>query len=156
MKNLFLLSISFLISASALADFTLAKNTKCKVFSDNPKQTINWHGDCKDGFADGLGVVRYLSGAKVESVFFGQLKAGYWELGALDQDGGYIAGKFEKNKRIEVKNADGVEDRNITIKAFETASKAALKLSEEFTKLGNKASAIHYTAESEKLAQQME
>ena len=47
-------------------------------------------------------------------------------------DQGYKAGHFENNKLVEVKDETGMEARNASIKAFETASKAALQLSKEF------------------------
>ena len=77
-KNIAILSLTILFStATFAADFVVAKNTKCKVLSEglDAKTVVNWHGACKNGMADGLGVARYLKGAKVESVFFVTMKA---------------------------------------------------------------------------------
>lgn len=158
MKSLVLITI-FVGSTAFASDFQLAKNTKCKVFV-KPQQShakIHWHGQCKNGFADGLGVVRYLNGSKVESIFYGSLKEGYWDSGALDtRKSGYVGGRFKDNEPMEVMNSEGVPDRNVLIHAFETASKAALQLSQEFKKQGNSASTEYYKQESEKLSQQMD
>jgi hypothetical protein len=144
--------------AASAADFTTSKNTKCKLFVQPSELTLslNWHGPCQNGFAHGLGVVRYQRGAEVTSVFYGILKEGYWDSGVLDIKKGYVAGRFEKNKSVTSLNSEGVEDRNVILQAFRTAAQAALELSTEFEKQNNKASAKHYKDESEKLAQQMD
>lgn len=146
------------MSIDATADFAISKNTKCKVFlkPSQLKLTTSWHGQCKSGFADGPGVVRYLNGIKVDSIFYGFLKDGFWDLGVYDTQGGYLAGQFSNNEPIAVKDASGVENRNVTIRAFETAAKAATLLGKEFEKQGNKASSKYYKAEAEKLSQQMD
>jgi hypothetical protein len=109
-----------------------------------------WHGACLKGRADGLGVLRHLSGSKVDRVFYGRLKSGVPSLGVIEIDGGFIAGEFR----------DGVvadsQDRNIIIRAFDEASKAAKSAASRFERDGNKASATHYRERAKALANQMD
>ncbi len=154
-----ILFLSIIISIGASADFEFSKNTKCKVFlkPSQLKYTVNWHGQCKNGYANGLGTLRYINAGKVDSIFYGILKDGFWVTGVFDTQGGYVSGQFNnENELIGVKDANGVVDRNVIIRAFEMAVKAATQLSKEFEKKGNKASSKHYKAEAEKLAQQMD
>ncbi len=154
-----ILFLIVIISIGANAHFEISKNTKCKVFL-KPAQlkfAINWHGQCKNGFANGLGTLRYIKAGKVDSIFYGILKDGFWDSGVYDTQGGYISGKFNNNNElIAVKDTNGVDDRNVIIRAFEAAVKAATQLSKEFEKQGNKASSKHYKTEAEKLSQQMD
>ena len=154
-----ILSIAFIFSTQIFAaDFVLDKKGKCKFYlsPSEAKLTPHWHGPCLNGFADGVGVARYLKGAKVESVFYGLVKRGEWNQGVHALNDGYIAGKFEKNQLVKSVDVNGVDDRNVIIKSFEMADKAALQISKEYEKAGNKASAKYYKAEAEKLAQQMD
>ncbi len=158
MKVKLLFLILLIVPGAFASDFVLAKNTKCKIFL-KPSQVnlkVNWHGRCENGFADGLGVIRYMSGSKVDSTYYGQLKKAYWDLGVYESADGFLAGQFKNNEQISVKDANGIEDRNVTIHAFESASKAAIQLSQEFEKLGNKNSAKYYKIEAEKLSGQMD
>lgn len=155
----FILPLVFVFSLNTLAtDFVVDKNGKCKVYRSSKEVKLNlyWHGPCLNGFADGVGVARYLKGAKVVSVFYGLMKAGYWSQGVHAVDGGYVAGRFEKNQPVKSLDASGVDDRHIIIKAFELASQAALQISKDYEKAGNKASAKHYKSESESLSQQID
>ena len=152
------LSIFFSAMAASAAAFATSKNTNCKLFvqPQELKLSLNWHGPCRNGFAHGLGVIRYQRGVEVTSVFYGILKDGFWETGVLDNRKGYIAGRFERNTLLVSLNSEGVQDRNVILQAFRTAEKAAIKLSKEFERQKNSASAKHYLAESQKLAQQMD
>lgn len=145
-------------SLAAATEYIVAKNSKCKLVKDayQEKRIVNWHGPCLNGAAQGLGVVRYLKGSKVDSVFYGNVIAGAWEIGVHDTQDGYVAGRFENNKLVSVNDDTGMEGRNTIIKAFETAAKAALQLSQEFERGGNKASAKYYKAEAKKLSEQMD
>jgi hypothetical protein len=157
--NLIPIFLAFLIGPGVKAiDFVEAKNIKCKLFINKnlEKYSIQWHGGCKDGFADGLGVVKYLKKGNVDSSFFGILKLGYWDLGVHDTSEGFIAGHFKNNKLDVVKDKDGAEDRNTIIHSFESAAKASEQLSLEFEKLGNKASSKFYKEKSEKFKNQMD
>ena len=84
------------------------------------------------------------------------MKDGFWDSGAYDNGGGYEAGQFKNNVQIEVKNAEGVGDRNVIIHAFENAEQAAKQLSKEYEKQGNKASSKYYKGESKKLSKQID
>lgn len=150
-----------LVSSCALgasSGFVVAKNTACKLFVGQSPAHANpsWHGVCKNGFADGLGVIRYLLKGQVESTFYGTLKAGYWDHGVEETKNGYKAGKFKKNEPAAVLDSNGVEDPNVIIGAFDIAAKAAQQLSQEFLKQGNKASATLYKQRAERLSNQMD
>ena len=52
-----------------------------------------WTGECREGFAQGSGVLREFVAGKVTRMFFGTLAAGQPTLGAIEVDGGYLAGR---------------------------------------------------------------
>jgi hypothetical protein len=152
-KATLLSTTALLIYGLSFSSSSLAKTALCKVLRPpgvDSKVTADWRGDCKNGTATGLGVARYLNGGKVETAFYGQVKDGAWEFGVYDTNSGYIAGHFKDNQLVPS------DDRNVTIQAFETASKAATELSKKFEKQGNKASAKYYKDVAGKLAGQMD
>jgi hypothetical protein len=153
MKTL-MLFLSLIITANASADFSKSQNTKCKIFTTPSQSKLkpNWHGPCKNGFANGLGVIRNLKGSNVDSIFYGVLENGLWASGVYETQGGYRAGQFKNNELVSAQEVD----RNVIIRAFDTAAKAATQLSKEFEQQGNMASYKHYKAEAEKLSQQMD
>ena len=157
-QSLKIIFILVLAVIPAKAGFTISKINHCQVFL-KPSQvgySVTWHGKCKNAFADELGVARYSLKGQVNTVYYGVMKAGFWDVGVLAQNDGYLAGQFKNNEKVTVKDQVGVESRNVIIRAFQIAAKAATQLSQDFKKQGNKASAQHYRAEAEKLSQQMD
>jgi hypothetical protein len=111
---------------------------------------VRWTGDCRHGFAHGNGVLREFVGGKVARIFFGTLTDGQPALGAIEVEGGYVAGRFEGGRAVN----DG--DRNTLIRAFREASAAAAKVAERYRKAGNTGSAGFYQAKAKQLAEQMD
>jgi hypothetical protein len=109
-----------------------------------------WEGACRDGRADGPGVLKAYESGKVVRFFFGTLKAGEPAIGVIDSEEGYRAGRFTRGRLISN------EDRNTLIRAFDSASKAAQALAGRFAKAGNKASARFYEGKARELREQMD
>jgi hypothetical protein len=110
-----------------------------------------WSGACKDGQAQGLGVLRAFRGNQVVQVFYGRYEAGRADLGAVEVEGGYRAGRFAEDGRVL---RDG--DRDTAIKAFEEAAAAAKAMAADQRRNGNTASARFYEAKAKKLAEQLD
>ena len=111
---------------------------------------VRWTGDCRAGLAQGLGTLRALQGNKVLQVFYGRLKDGQLELGAIELDGGYRAGRFDNGRVVQD------SERNTLIQAFEAASDAAKAVAQRYQAGGNPASARFYRQKATQLAQQMD
>ena len=110
-----------------------------------------WSGACKDGQAQGLGVLRALRGNQVVQAFYGRYDEGRAVLGAVELEGGYRAGRFSSDGRVV---PDG--DRDTAIKAFDEAAAAAKAMAAELRRNGNAASARFYEAKARKLAEQLD
>lgn len=109
-----------------------------------------WNGQCSASFADGLGILKEFDGSKVKRIFFGRINKGEIDFGVIDQDDGYIAGKFSNGAFVPS------DDRQTYIDAFNEAKKAAKKAAEDFTRAGNKASAQFYENKAKELYDQMD
>jgi hypothetical protein len=88
--------------AAAADNFILDQNG-CKVINpvSRPDETVTWSGECKDGFAEGKGVVQfYLSGIADEK-YEGEMKGGYADgTGTLMMlDGGRYEGQWSRSKQ---------------------------------------------------------
>lgn len=79
-----------------------AKGCKIANPSPKPKETVKWSGACKDGYAEGKGVLEYAIDGKPGSRYEGQLKRGRFDgRGVLKTaDGAVYDGDW----------ADGVQD----------------------------------------------
>lgn len=110
-----------------------------------------WIGDCRDGRAQGPGVLRLLKGKQAKEVFYGRLQDGVPVLGAVEIDGGWRAGRFDA---AGVASIDG--DRNTLIQAFEAASEAARRAAQHYQAASNPASARFYRQKAEQLAKQVD
>jgi hypothetical protein len=110
-----------------------------------------WIGDCRDGRAQGPGVLRLLQGNRVKEAFYGRLQAGVPVLGAVEIDGGWRAGRFDATG---VASIDG--DRNTLIQAFEAAAEAARRAAQHYQAASNPASARFYRQKAEQLAKQID
>jgi len=115
------------------------------------KQTDSrWDGGCAAGFADGLGVLKEISGGKVVRFFFGRIRNGNIEIGVIDQADGFIAGNFDRGQFV------ASYDRQIYIDAFKHAEQAAQQAASRFKAAGNEASARFYENKAKELASQMD
>src|SRR5262245_5416622 len=109
-----------------------------------------WDGACKDGHAEGLGVLKEYQQQKVVRFFFGRLEQGELKLGVIDQPEGFVAGAFEKGAPVPS------EDRQRAIDAFAEGEKAANEAAGRFNKAGNAASAKFYAAKAKELRDQLD
>jgi hypothetical protein len=138
--------------ASAPQAAELSGPARCRfaVPAGMDSRQVRWTGDCRDGLAQGLGVLRQLQGNRVLQVFYGRLQDGRPVLGAIELDGGYKAGRFDQGQVVN----DG--ERNSLIQAFEAASQAARQVAQHHQAAGNPASARFYRQKAAQLAQQMD
>jgi hypothetical protein len=119
--------------------------------ADWPVRDVRWSGACNRArLAEGRGVLRAYEGARVVKTFYGRLKAGQPELGAVEVEGGWLAGRFQGGRPLN----DG--DRNTLIQAFDEASTAARTLAAGYRKAGNAASARLYQDKAAQLARQLD
>ena len=112
--------------------------------------TTRWDGACRDGHADGLGVLKDYQQAKVVRFFFGRLEHGELKLGVIDQPQGFIAAEFAKGEAVPS------EDPQRTVSAFAEAEKAANEAASRFSKAGKEASAKFYAAKAKALREQLD
>lgn len=112
--------------------------------------SIRWFGACPNGSADGLGVLRSYLGAKPGPVFYGRMVLGGMDVGVVEDEGGFTAGRFRDGEIV------GMPDRNEIIRAFGIAEKAARATAERFSREGNAGSARYYADRADRLARQMD
>jgi hypothetical protein len=114
-------------------------------------RAVRWEGDCADGYADGLGVLKELQGNAVKRIFYGRVKEGTLQSGVIDAlDEGYLAGRFENGHLVSS------DDRQVYLDAFKTAVAAAQATAQRFQRKGNTASAHFYAGKAKALQQQMD
>jgi hypothetical protein len=109
-----------------------------------------WDGACKDGHAEGLGVLKEYQQQKVVRFFFGRLEHGEPKLGVIDQPEGFVAGQFAKGEPLQS------DDRQRLIDAFAEGEKAANEAASRFSKAGKQASAKFYAAKAKSLREQLD
>lgn len=109
-----------------------------------------WDGECRDGHAEGLGVLKEYQQRQVVRFFFGRLEHGELKLGVIDQAEGFVAAQFAKGKPLPS------EDRQRTMDAFAAAEKAANEAASRFSKAGQQASAKFYAAKAKELREQLD
>ncbi len=138
--------------AQASGTPSLAGPAHCRFVAPQgwPARGVRWTGACRAGFAQGLGTLRAYNGGRVARAFYGRLQAGQSALGVIDQDDGFIAGRFEAGRVLD----DG--ERNTLILAFGEASAAAWQMADGYRRAGNAASARFYENKAKQLSQQMD
>jgi hypothetical protein len=115
-----------------------------------PVRDVRWSGRCCGGLAEGRGTLRAYDGAGVVRTFYGMLESGQPVLGAIEQDDGFVAGRFAAGKVV----IDG--ERNTLILAFDEASEAAREMAQSYRRAGRAASARFYENKAKRLSQQMD
>jgi hypothetical protein len=79
----------------------IADKRGCKVANPFPRagETITWSGDCKDGFADGQGVLQWFLYGKEDDRYEGKLARGWAQgRGVLTKpDGGTYDGEWQQS-----------------------------------------------------------
>lgn len=114
------------------------------------REATRWDGECSDGRAHGLGVLKEYRNGSVTKFFFGRLRGGQPVLGVIDQPEGFIAGTFRDGRAVPS------EERQATISAFTEAEQAAKSVSDRFRKAGNAASTEFYRNKARELREQMD
>jgi uncharacterized membrane protein len=114
------------------------------------KAATRWDGTCREGHAEGLGVLKEYQQQKVVKFFFGRLEHGEPKLGVIDQEEGFVAGQFAKGERLES------DDRQQMVDAFAEAEKAANEAASRFSKAGKQASAKFYADKAKALREQLD
>jgi len=109
-----------------------------------------WDGACREGHAEGLGVLKEYQQQKVVRFFFGRLEHGEPRLGVIDQAEGFVAGQFAKGEPVPS------DDRQRMVDAFAAAEKAANEAADRFSKAGKQASAKFYAAKAKALREQLD
>lgn len=109
-----------------------------------------WDGECRDGHAEGLGVLKEYQQQEVVRFFFGRLEHGELKLGVIDQAEGFVAAQFAKGKPLPSEN------RQHTVAAFAAAERAANEAANRFSKAGQQASAKFYAAKARELREQLD
>jgi hypothetical protein len=142
------------VMAVALLGASLPTWAGCRV-STPPEgwaaSSMRWDGDCAGEKANGLGVLKEQDGATVKRMFLGRVSQGELTLGVLDEPGqGFGAGAFQNGKLMDS------DDRNLILKSFEEAAKAASAAADRFERAGNKASAKFYRDKAKQLREQMD
>ena len=112
--------------------------------------TTRWDGSCKEGHAEGLGVLKEYQQQKVVRFFFGRLEHGELKLGVIDQAEGFVAGQFAKGQPLQS------DDRQRLIDAFAEGEKAANEAASRFSKAGKQASAKFYADKAKALREQLD
>lgn len=112
--------------------------------------TTRWDGACRDGHAEGLGVLKEYQQQKVVRFFFGRLEHGEPKLGVIDQPEGFVAGQFAKGQPVPS------EDRQQMVDAFAAGEKAADEAASRFSKAGKQASAKFYAGKAKSLREQLD
>jgi hypothetical protein len=59
-------------------DWITATNQRCKLWNPEPQadESVTWSGDCKDGFANGNGVLKWTENGKPDVEFDGEYRNG--------------------------------------------------------------------------------
>jgi hypothetical protein len=114
------------------------------------REATRWDGECSDGRAHGLGVLKEYQNGSVAKFFFGRLRSGQPVLGVIDQPEGFIAGTFRDGRAVPS------DERQATISAFNEAEQAARSVSDRFRKAGNAASTAFYRNKARELREQMD
>jgi hypothetical protein len=110
-----------------------------------------WTGDCADGKASGIGMLRRRDGSQSGYAFYGEMREGVPTLGVVDLDGGYKVGKFVGGDIGE----ENLEWQS-RLDAFNLAVRAARAVSTHYAAEKNSASARHYESVAKTLEMQIE
>lgn len=143
---------AWVLFCAAVVDAHAHRAAVCDVKPpDGWQQAVTrWDGPCRNGAADGLGVLKEIDGPKVRRLAFGRFEQGELRLGVIEEDGGFRAGRFQRGQVVPS------EDRQTLIDAFNEGAKAADQVSARFKSVGNKASAGFYRHKAEALRSQMD
>jgi hypothetical protein len=94
-------------AASENDESWIADNNGCKVANTFPREgeTITWSGECKDGYANGTGILQWFLNGKEDDRFEGNLAMGWAEgRGTLNKADG---GKYEGDWKHSIQEGEG-------------------------------------------------
>lgn len=116
---------------------------------------VAWLGACKNGFAQGSGVlINTVEGAEPER-FYGQLDGGLQTIGVLQSENGFIAGRWNHGTVVPALPDDRAQ-RNVIIDAFQAAASAATAASKSFAKKSDAKASRFYAQQARLLREQMD
>ena len=143
---------ALLLAALSLAGSAAAAAPACtfEVPAQWVRDGTRWDGECADGRAHGLGVLKEYRNGSVAKFFFGRLRGGQLVLGVIDQPEGFVAGSFREGRVVPS------DERQATVSAFNEAEQAAKSVASRFRKAGNAASADFYSNKARELREQMD
>ena len=82
-RLIFVLFAGLIAAAAASADdvATIRDQNGCQLYNPNPQsnETVRWSGACKDGFAEGEGVLEWYIAGQLEERYEGSMRAGWAE-----------------------------------------------------------------------------
>lgn len=119
---------------------------------------LSWLGSCRDGFAQGSGVVlrEFEEDLGLEPErFYGSVKNGYLNVGVVETSTGYSAGTWAHGA-LAPEMTDDIAQRNVVIHAFEVAAAAASTVSKSFAKKGDTTSSRFYAERARHLREQLD
>jgi hypothetical protein len=147
-----LFSIAFTLPASSADRMKTDKATGCRIEAPQSWENyaVQWIGACVSNLADGSGVLKGLNKGKVQELFYGHVKQGILEIGVIESDRGYVAGRFNEGEPVQS------EDRQTYIQAFREGVASANQASDYYRQKGNAASAKYYAQKAKALDQQMD
>lgn len=117
------------------------------------QRNVQWDGPCKNGWAEGDGVLRAYpktgSADKVTRLFLGRMTQGDMRFGVREGEGGYYAGNFRDGALLTGDSRQEITD------AFTLAGKVARERARKLQAAGNQVSARYYLNKAEQLEAQM-
>jgi hypothetical protein len=140
------------LTASGADRMKTDKATGCRIEAPESWEgyDVQWTGACMGNLADGSGVLKGQSKGKVQVLFYGRVKHGILEIGVIETDRGYLAGRFADGH--PVRN----EDRQTYVQAFREAVTGANQASEYYRRKENAASAKYYAQKAKTLDRQID
>ncbi len=134
---------------AALPDgISLDKSSGCHFFM--PKgwsgRVVEWLGPCVESLANGYGVLKLYERGKLNKAYYGLAEDGAMTLGALVEGSRVSPGSF-KNGVMEK-----MDDRFLTVTAYNNAIDAAREVSKTLEARGNIATSKYYKDMADKLS----
>ncbi|MBI1395069.1 MAG: hypothetical protein GC151_03735 [Betaproteobacteria bacterium] len=98
---------AFLILAACAAfardDNFITDQNGCRIYNPvpRPEETVTWSGGCKDGFAEGKGVLQFFLSGIADESYEGEMKGGYADGHGTQMmvDGGRYEGEWSHSKQ---------------------------------------------------------
>lgn len=102
MRAIVVASVLLLPLPAFAQGWTTDQRSGCKVVNAHPQlhETVSWSGGCKDGFAEGRGVLQWAESGRPTERYEGEMRAGeYSGQGDLTPgNGGHYVGEFLHGK----------------------------------------------------------